>query len=89
MCYPGTGYFGPYRDGNIVKDEHHRSLITINGYLMDRPRGFGEATRFVKDNIDVQRSEQNGVLTTPEEDVLHWVEAGKAVVFLQDLMHDG
>ena len=39
VCYPGTGYFGPYRDGNIVKDEPHRSFITINGYSTDRPRG--------------------------------------------------
>ena len=27
VCYPGTGYFGPHRDGNIVKDEHHRSFL--------------------------------------------------------------
>ena len=91
-CYPGKGHFGPHRDGDYVKDEHHRSFITINGYLTDRPRGFGRATRFVKDNIDVYRSDQNGILTTSEEDVLHRVEAdkaGKAVVFLHDLMHDG
>ena len=91
-CYPGKGHFGPHRDGDYVKDEHHRSFITINGYLTDRPRGFGGATRFVKDDIDVYRSDQNGILTTSEEDVLHRVEAdkaGKAVVFLHDLMHDG
>lgn len=91
VCYPGTGHFGPHRDGCRIIDEHHRSLITINGYLTDRPHGFGGATRFVKDDIDVSLN-QDGIFTTSEEDVLHRVEAdkaGKAVVFLHDLMHDG
>lgn len=99
VCYPGTGHFGPHRDGDYVKDEHHRSFITVNGYLTDRPTGFGGATRFVKDDIEVRLSEHIdgdgasvSIFTTPDEDVLHTVEAdkaGKAVVFLHNLMHDG
>lgn len=91
VCYPGRGHFGPHRDGCRYIDEHHRSLITINGYLTDRPQGFGGATRFVKDSIEVELNE-DGLFTTSEEDVLHTVEAdkaGKAVVFFHDLMHDG
>lgn len=92
VCYPGRGHFGPHRDGCYLIDEHHRSLITINGYLTDRPIGYGGATRFVKDDIDVHFNEEDGIFTTAEEDVIHRVEAdkaGKAVVFLHDLMHDG
>jgi hypothetical protein len=91
VCYPGTGHFGPHRDGARIVDENHRSLITINGYLTDRPLGYGGATRFVKDSIDTNLNE-DGLFTTPEEDVLHRIEAdkaGKAVVFFHDLMHDG
>lgn len=91
VCYPGTGHFGPHRDGARIVDENHRSLITINGYLTDRPLGYGGATRFVKDSIDANLNE-DGLFTTPEEDVLHRIEAdkaGKAVVFFHDLMHDG
>jgi len=91
VCYPGSGHFGPHRDGCRLVDEHHRSLITINGYLTDRPKGFGGATRFVKDSIEVHLNKE-GLFTTSEADVLHRVEAdkaGKAVVFFHDLMHDG
>merc|ERR1712154_136067 len=91
VCYPGTGHFGPHRDGCRFIDEHHRSLITINGYLTDRPKGFGGATRFVKDNIEAKLNDDE-LFTTPDSDILHRVEAdkaGKAVVFFHDLMHDG
>jgi len=91
VCYPGKGHFGPHRDGCRIVDQHHRSLITINGYLTDRPEGFGGATRFVKDDLDAHLS-VDGIYTTPDDAILHRVEAdkaGKAVVFLHDLMHDG
>lgn len=91
VCYDGKGHFGPHRDGCYKIDDHHRSLITINGFLTDRPGGFGGATRFVRDDINVELSE-NGIFTTAEVDVLHKVEAdkaGKASVFFHDLMHDG
>jgi len=91
VCYPGTGHFGPHRDGCYEKDEHHRSLITINGYLTDRPVGYGGATRFVRDDLEIHQN-KDGMYTTPDESVLHRVEAdraGKAVVFFHDLMHDG
>lgn len=92
VCYPGTGHFGPHRDGCHTVDEHHRSFVTINGYLTDRPIGYGGATRFVKDEIHVHLNEKDEIFTTPDEDVLHRIEAdkaGKAVVFLHNLMHDG
>ncbi len=91
VCYPGRGHFGPHRDGHYQVDEHHRSLVTVNCYLTDRPIGFGGATRFVKDTVELH-TDGDGIFTTPEDDVLHRIEAdsaGKAVVFLHDLMHDG
>ena len=90
-CYQEKGHFGPHRDGCHIEDEHHRSLITLNGYLTDRPTGFGGATRFIKDDIDVQLN-KDGIFTTPDNAVLHRVEAdkaGKAVAFFHGLMHDG
>lgn len=92
VCYPGSGHFGPHRDGFRFIDENHRSLITINGYLTDRPDGFGGATRFLKDSIDVHQDEEKGIFTAKEDDILCCVDAnkaGKAVVFFHDLMHDG
>merc|ERR1712071_701634 len=91
ICYPGKGHFGPHRDGYYIVDEHHRSLITINAFLTDRPSGFGGATRFLKDDIDLSLNEE-GIFSTCESDVLHRVEAevaGRASVFFHDMMHDG
>lgn len=89
--YSEQGHFAPHRDGCYIVDEHHRSLITLNGYLTDRPTGFGGATRFVKDDIPLYQNE-DGIFTTLDSDVVHRVEAdkaGKAVLFFHDLMHDG
>mmetsp|Transcript_27343 Transcript_27343/g.66375 ORF Transcript_27343/g.66375 Transcript_27343/m.66375 type:complete len:272 (-) Transcript_27343:1564-2379(-) len=91
VCYPGQGHFGPHRDGYHQVDEHHRSFITINGFLTDRPPGFGGATRFVKDEIDAVLND-DGIFSTSESDVLYRVEAeqaGTASVFFHELMHDG
>ena len=91
VCYPGKGHFGPHRDGYRFIDENHRSLITINGYLTDRPIGFGGATRFLKDSLEVNLS-KNDIFTAEEDDIICQVDAdkaGKAVVFFHDLMHDG
>lgn len=91
VCYPGQGHFGPHRDGCHIINEHRRSLVTINGFLTDRPAGFGGATRFVKDNINASIND-DGIFSTAECDVLHRVEAeraGTASVFFHDLMHDG
>lgn len=91
VCYPGQGHFGPHRDGYRQIDEHHRSFITINGFLTDRPSGFGGATRFVKDEIDAVLNDE-GIFSTQESDVLYRVEAekaGTASVFFHELMHDG
>jgi hypothetical protein len=91
VCYPGQGHFGPHRDGHHQVDENHRSFITVNGFLTERPPGFGGATRFVKDDIDAVLN-NGGIFSTAESDVLHRVEAeqvGTASVFFHDLMHDG
>lgn len=72
-------------------DEHCRSLLTINGYLTNRPTGFGGTTRFLVDDISVQQ-DSHGRHCTPETAVTHRVEAdkaGKAVIFFHGLMHDG
>ena len=90
VCYPGRGHFAPHRDGCHQIDEHHRSLLTLNGYLTDRPVGFGGATRFLKDDVGITL--QDDKFVTAADSVLHRVEAdkaGKAVVFFHDLMHDG
>jgi len=91
VCYPGQGHFGPHRDGYHQVDENRRSFITINGFLTDRPPGYGGATRFVKDEIDAVLNE-SGIFSAAESEVLHRVEAekaGTASVFFHDLMHDG
>lgn len=90
-CYNGRGHFGPHRDGCYMVNENLRSLITINGFLTDRPPGFGGATRFVKDGL-VATVNEDGIYSAAECDVLHRVEAeraGTASVFFHDLMHDG
>ena len=76
-CYPGQGHFGPHRDRCRIINEHCRSLITINGFLTDRPSGFGGATRFVKDDI-IAKVNEDGIYSTKECDVLHRVEAEHA-----------
>ena len=89
--YIGSGHFGPHRDGCHIVNDNDRSLITVNGFLTDRPLGFGGATRFVRSDIDASLND-SGIFTTSESDVLHRVEAdkaGKASVFFHDLMHDG
>ena len=92
VCYPpGQGHFGPHRDGCYMVDEHHRSFITINSFLIDRPKGYGGATHFVQDDIDSSLN-NDGIFSTPECHVLHRVEAeiaGSASVFFHDLVHDG
>lgn len=89
--YDALGHFGPHRDTGVVHDDNHRSLITLAAYLTDRPTGYGGATRFIRDDLDLF-SREDGLITTPEEAVRHRVEAdkaGKSVLFLHDLMHDG
>jgi len=92
VCYPGKGHFGPHRDSCYQVDAHHRSLLTVNGYLTDRPTGYGGATRFLnQDDVGVYMNE-HGKITSPEDTILYRVEAdkaGKAVIFFHDHMHDG
>lgn len=87
----GAGHLAAHRDGPHILSEHERSFVTINGYLNPRPRGTGGATRFLKDDIVVGKSDDN-LFIVKEEDVIMKVEAdkaGKAIVFLHGLMHDG
>jgi hypothetical protein len=82
------GHLAAHRDADSVLNEHERSFLTINGYLTDRPSGAGGATRFLVDEINVKGAD----ILINDSDVLHRVEsdkAGKAVVFLHGLMHDG
>lgn len=84
LCTPSR------RDADYVVDKHHVSMLTINGYLTDRPLCFGGATRFLVDDIPVL--EEGGKFSTPDDAVLHRIEAdcaGKAIVFRHGLMHDG
>lgn len=86
----GVGHFGPHRDGAFEKSLGERSLLTINGYLNELPKGVGGCTRFVNANLEIQ-TDNLGRFTTPESAVQHRVrpEAGAAVVFFHGLMHDG
>ena len=85
----GKGHLAAHRDGDSILSENERSFLTINGYLTDRPVGTGGATRFLKDDIVVSGAD---IHVSEETDVLYRIEsdkAGKAVVFLHGLMHDG
>lgn len=84
----GKGHLAAHRDADHVLNEHERTFLTINGFLTDRPRGSGGATRFLTDDIVVSGANIN----IKKEDVLHRIEsdsAGRAVVFFHGLMHDG
>lgn len=84
----GVGHLAAHRDADHVVKEHQRSFLTINGYLTDRPKGSGGATRFLVDDILVQGSD----ILIHDEHVLYRVEsdkAGKAVIFHHGLLHDG
>ena len=88
--YDSLGHLGPHRDDGIIKDEHCRSLFTLLGYLTDRPEGCGGATRFIQDDLVLEKREDD-LWLSPEDSVRHRIEAdqaGKALMFLHDLMHD-
>lgn len=91
-CYPGRGHFSAHRDADYQVDQHHCSLLTINGYLTDRPSDEDGATRLLKDDVSCQIDSTKRFFETPPEAVLHRIKAdkaGKAVVFRHGLMHDG
>jgi len=60
--YDALGHFGPHRDTGVVHDDNHRSLITLAAYLTDRPTGYGGATRFIRDDLDLF-SREDGLIT--------------------------
>eukprot|EP00035_Acanthoeca_spectabilis_P031243 m.13253 g.13253 ORF g.13253 m.13253 type:complete len:322 (-) comp4632_c0_seq1:263-1228(-) len=90
VLYPGTGYFGPHRDGDYVANPDLRSLITINGYMNAVPSGMGGATRFLTENQPLYRDE-TGKFTPQPGSITHSIspEPGMAVCFFHGLMHDG
>lgn len=84
----GRGHLAAHRDADHVLCENERSFLTINGFLTDRPRESGGATRFLKDDIRVSGAD----IIIRDEDVIHRVESdkhGRSVVFFHGLMHDG
>jgi 2OG-Fe(II) oxygenase superfamily len=90
--YDGGGHFGPHRDAYRSESEHRRSFITVNGYLVGLPPGYGGATRYLRDDQDAFLDETTGRFAPAPGSVLHTVAAdtaGKAVVFFHGLLHDG
>ena len=73
-------------------------MMTLSGYLTDRPSGFGGGTRFIKEDDECTKYMENlsvnedGIFSTDERFIWHVVEAdkaGKANMFFHDLLHDG
>lgn len=92
LYYRSGGHFGPHRDGYVIKSEHERSILTLSTYLIDRPLNHGGGTNFLRDEMDCPPVDENGRIRSPEDDIEVKVpsdEAGKALVFLHDLMHEG
>jgi hypothetical protein len=90
VLYPGTGYFGPHRDGDYVANPNLRSLITINGYMNELTAGVGGATRFLEEDQELHRDETGRFAPQPGS-VTHSIvpERGMAVCFFHALLHDG
>jgi hypothetical protein len=90
--YDRGGHFGPHRDAHRGESDHRRSFITVNGYLVGLPPGYGGATRFLHDDQHVFLDEATGRYAPSPGSVLHTVPAdaaGKAVLFYHGLLHDG
>jgi hypothetical protein len=90
--YDRGGHFGPHRDAHRCESDHRRSFITVNGYLVGLPPGYGGATRFLHDDQHVFLDETTGRYAPSPGSVLHTVAAdtaGKAVLFYHGLLHDG
>ena len=92
LYYHSNGHFGPHRDSHIVVSDHERSMLTLAVYLVDRPTNHGGATSFLRDDMDIPPVDENGRIRSPKEFVIakvHSDEAGKAVIFTHDLLHEG
>ena len=94
LYYRSGGHFGPHRDGYKVLSDHVRSILTVAIYLNDRPPGHGGATQFLRDNDDMSIPELDDcgrILSRPDqvEARVEADQAGKAVLFQHDLLHQG
>jgi len=92
LYYKNGGHFGPHRDSFVVKSHHERSIMTLAVYLVDRPANHGGGTNFLRDDMDCPAVDKSGRIRSPGECIeLHIDsdEAGKALIFLHDLMHEG
>mmetsp|Transcript_12907 Transcript_12907/g.31391 ORF Transcript_12907/g.31391 Transcript_12907/m.31391 type:complete len:293 (-) Transcript_12907:873-1751(-) len=92
LYYHSGGHFGPHRDSHVVVSDHERSMLTLTVYLVDRPTNHGGATSFLRDDMDIPPVDKNGRLRSPKEFVIakvHSDEAGKALIFTHDLLHEG
>ena len=73
FCYPSFGHFGPHRDGCRIDYENNQSIVTTIGYLMERPFGFGGATRLLINDSNIYQNNQR-MFTTLNYDLMHRVE---------------
>ena len=93
MNYPGRGQLGFWTSLRWTPNCGRASQITESkGFLTDRPSGFGGATRFVKDDIDLAMNAKRVFSISKCDVFLHRGEAeiaGTARVFFHDLVHDG
>jgi hypothetical protein len=62
----GQGHLAAHCDADQLLNKNEHSLLTINGFLTDRPQGSGRATRFLTGNIIVSGANIN----IKEEDIL-------------------
>lgn len=92
LYYHSGGHFGPHRDSCVVTSDHDRSVLTMAMYLNNRPSDHGGATNFLRDDMDCPAVDDQGRIRSPEDAIVAQVksdEAGKAVLFMHDLMHEG
>jgi 2OG-Fe(II) oxygenase superfamily len=92
LYYRSGGHFGPHRDRYVIKSEHERSIMTLTVYLVDRPLNHGGGTNFLRDEMDCPVVDSDGRIRSPEECIEVRVssdQAGKALLFIHDLMHEG
>lgn len=95
LYYQEGDHFGPHRDGYKIISDHERSILTLALYLNDRPAGHGGATQFVREEAMTQlpKPEEGSQQIRASDDVIEVQveadQAGKALIFQHDLMHQG
>merc|ERR1711907_323718 len=74
LCYTPGQEFPEHQDGCYMRPNGDRSIVTIQLYLNDLPTEYGGATNFYPGRPHM---------------VGHQPEAGSALIFTQDLPHEG